>query len=138
MTTVVGVSGNRQSRVTIPLDDPELDRIGVFNAYTTGDNWNGFVVPYFTESEGKRIGAWSRLLREKTSRGEDETVEWDEERRAFIMKDPHYPHEAGAPIPSEDIIEGRWNEDAGEMVYGIGAYKWTWEIAEEGAIEALS
>lgn len=117
-------------RVTIRMGDPVLDDFGLFEAYTTGDDWNGWVTPYFTEAQGKRIARWTRMLKEKIPDGEVESVYWDETRGMFILESPEDPHEPDEPIPAEDLVEGIWVDELNDLLYGIGAYRWTWELAE--------
>lgn len=110
-------------KVTIGLGD---DEDPVFDAYTQGDSWNGWAIPFFTAEEGQRIAAWTHALAEQSPEG-IETATWDEARRVFVLEDPQYPHATGEPIPDEDIVDGVTVEDLGLTLYGIGAYKWAWE-----------
>lgn len=112
-----------QVKVMIDLGDEED---AVFDAYTRGDSWNGWTIPFFTAEEGKRIMGWMHELA-KQSPEEIETVTWDEERQAFMLDDPQYPHMIDKPIPEEDVVNGVLIEELGLTLYGIGAYKWTWE-----------
>lgn len=121
----------KKVRVTIHMGDSAVDAIGVFDAFTKGDSWNGWITPYFTEEQGKRVVAWTRATKERYPELEVETVSWDEDRQAFIMKDPQYPHPPGEPIPAEDLVDGFRVEELGLVLFGIGAYKWTWQEVED-------
>jgi hypothetical protein len=83
---------------------------------------NGWVRPWFTEAEGRRIAAWP------TTSEYDEVIEYHPERPAaerFTHIRPAYPDMASAvtaiPVP------GRPDE----YVYGIGHRYWLWaELAD--------
>jgi len=108
-------------RVTIAIGDPELDSIGTFDAFGNGDEWNGFVTPYFDEEEGKKVAAWTEAAFRKFPEGD--RVWWDEDRQIFLLigsfDESDRPREvSGMTIPAYD-----------RPVYGIGAHEWTWEVA---------
>jgi hypothetical protein len=121
------MSGWKPVRVTISMGDSEIDAMGVVDAYTRGDRWNGWVTPYFDEPQAHRVAAWTRALREKFPDLEVETVAWDDDLKAFVLEDPQYPHATGEPIPGEDIVAGIRGEEPAPVLYGIGSYKWAWE-----------
>jgi hypothetical protein len=113
--------------VTVHVGDAEIDGIGVFHAYTRGERWNGFATPFFTRAEGQRVSEWSAAMARKFGRDSVETVVWDDALASFVLESSEYLHEVGEPIPREDIVVGMEHERLGESVYGIGAYRWTWE-----------
>lgn len=110
-------------KVTITMGDD----LGQFEGFTLGDRWNGWAMPSFTKEQGLRIAEWTDALAERYPDGSVERVLWDEGQEAFVMEDPTYPHAAGEPIPEEDLVAGFWCTEVGQQLFGIGAYKWTWE-----------
>lgn len=120
----------RLVKVTIGLGDEDT----VFDAYTHGETWNGWAIPFFTVEEGQRIAAWTHELAKQAPAG-IETVTWDGPRKAFVLEDPQYPHKDGEPVPDEDIVDGVPVEELGLTLYGIGIYKWAWEtVAAASAV----
>lgn len=110
-------------QVTVDTGIPESDDFGVFEAFIDGDVWNGWVVPYFTETEGQRIARWSRLVASQSSEPtSQDVVTWDAEAGTFVIDSGAYPDQP-------EIIPGRFVEELGQTLYGIGAYRWAWEPA---------
>src|SRR4051794_22172435 len=116
-------------RVMIHQGDTEIDAMGVFDAYTLGDRWNGFITPYFTKEEGHRVAAWAEAMLSTYPPDAVETVRWDDALSAFVLESPDYPHQAGEPIPDEDLVPAVSAGEVGVDLYPIGAYRWTWDEA---------
>lgn len=120
-------------QVAIMMGD-DLDASTVFRGYTDGEQWNGWATPAFTREEGQRIATWTNALAERLPEDTVERVWWDEERQAFIMEDPSYPHVRGEPIPDEDIVSGFRCVEVDQRLFRIGTYKWTWEEVADSQV----
>jgi len=114
-------------KVTIHQGDEAVDSVGVFDAYTRGDRWNGFVTPYFTQEEGQRVVAWTDAMLRRYPPDAVETLRWDDDLSAFVMESADYPHEPGEPIPNDDIIPAVSGGELGVDLYPVGAYRWKWQ-----------
>jgi hypothetical protein len=114
-------------RVTISQGDDDIDALGVFDALTLGDSWNGWATPYFTKEEGQRIVAWVDAMLRRFPPDSIEAVRWDDAYATFVVESPDDPHEPGKPIPVEDVVESVAGE-YGLNLYAIGTYRWTWEV----------
>src|SRR5665811_2631910 len=74
-------------RVTVALGDPELDNSGTCEAFTTGETWNGWAVPYFTAAEAQKVADWSQLVaRRSVDPDAQDKVRWDSEAAAFVLE----------------------------------------------------
>jgi len=88
---------------------------GTFEAFSKGDDWNGWACPWFTYPEALRfVDAWNAPVEDR-GRG---PARYDSERALF-----------------EFTIEGetdRFEPEAidGVKLYPIGAYGWCWEECE--------
>jgi hypothetical protein len=80
--------------------------------------WNGFKVPYFTESVSDQIA--NELNGQKINNNELSKSGW-----AFNISE-------GAPETDSEIYYNQQinTTDGLKDVYGIGAFRWTWELAE--------
>ena len=108
------------------MDDPETDAAGIFNAFTDGSTWNGWLVPYFTADEGRRVAAWTGLAARNSSEPDvQDTVRWDPEGKVFVPESHAFPGE-----PEREVVEGVHVPAVGQTLYGIGGYRWTWEIVD--------
>ncbi len=105
----------------------------VFDAYTRGNSWNGWTIPFFTAEEDKRIVDWTHEMAKQSPEG-IETVIWNEERQVFVLEDLQYPHTPAKPIPEEDVLAGVSIEELGLTLSGIGSYKWTWETVATSSV----
>jgi hypothetical protein len=90
----------------------------VFEGYSQGDNWNGWVCPYFEHSVAEQI----LLACEKNN------YNWtyDLESDAFLVKGKDEPRDC-APEMFTSINIYINNKEF--VVYGIGAFSWIWEEA---------
>lgn len=99
--------------ISVTLDSYYGDPSAVFHGYTTGDDWNGFVTPFFDRAEADRISAW-------LDRVDDEMrVAWVEAADTFVVT------EGDAAYPVATMAD----DDHG-ILYGVGAYSWTWVEAD--------
>lgn len=115
--------------VTITTGNERLDAEAQFNAYTTGETWNGWIVPYFTESEGKRVAAWSvATARNAADPDVQDIVRWDEGGQSFILDSS----DASGETDSE-FVAGHYVDEIGSTLFDIGARRWTWETV--GSLE---
>jgi hypothetical protein len=104
--------------MTLKAIQVQLDeRAGPYKAYTRGDLWNGFAIPAFTQETALQI------LNE--TRG----ISWyhDDTTDSFLIRsegddlgDPPYQCQGFAAN----------TEDGPLWLYPIGAYFWTWQLAD--------
>lgn len=114
-------------RATVVMDDPETDCAGVFEAFTDGRTWNGWLVPCFSFEEGKKISEWTKLAAASSVDPDvQDMVRWDAETHAFILESRAYPDE-----PERNVIDGQYVEELGQILYDIGGFRWTWETASD-------
>lgn len=110
-------------RVTVILGDDEIDRAGAFEAFTRGETWNGWLVPYFTVAEGQKIASWTELAAASSGNPESQDiVRWDEPLKAFVIETRIYPDDP-------EVIQGHHIEELDRTLYPIGGYRWSWEPA---------
>lgn len=92
----------RLHEIQVTLDDGQA-----FPAWSAGDRWNGFAVPFFTRDVADRVAQATGLT--------------------FVDSSDAY-------VPEEDDYRGDdyrgaifagFNRD-GMHLYGIGAYEWAW------------
>lgn len=108
---------------SIRIGHPIVDQMGVFEAYSQDDDWNGWLVPAFTREAGQRVAAWTWAHSEHLPDREVEIVKWDEQRQAFLLVDAE---------GEEEIVDGFWVPELKEALFGIGANRWIWEpVAQE-------
>lgn len=82
----------------------------LFNGYTDGENWNGWVCPYFSFEEAQKIAeAHEKLLNIQTR--------YEESEDKFTFEFPDETEEYKALM-----IEGK-------KLYPIGSAAWIWEEA---------
>jgi hypothetical protein len=86
--------------------------------YTSGRTWNGWATPYFELEEAKRVAV-----------GFDECAEnpifYNKESKKFYTFGTDY---ISAEIWEEETIQ---TEDGIKHLYGIGAYSWIWDEAND-------
>src|SRR5687768_8450291 len=97
-----------------PIKVTILDEGDTYDAYTTGDRWNGFVVPYFTKDEAERVCAWLEKENE-TKPFPAENVAWDSGRGTFLVTT--YDHFTGEADRYD--VGSIFDEAVGETLYGI-------------------
>lgn len=85
-----------------------------FAAFSNGQRWNGWAVPYFELETGMRLCSLVPNL------------VYDKERDAFVWHDPDGPEDEQAVFEAASIdVEGTVHK-----VYGIGAMYWTWDLSQ--------
>lgn len=100
------------------LPNPSLG----YQAYTTGQHWNGWECPHFTFESAKKLALDMHGL------------QYDSEKDEFVCVDPEElvgPSEERFPASVIDI------EGVPTKVYAIGAWSWTWEPVEP-CLEAVN
>jgi len=96
----------------------------VFEGHSTGDLWNGWAAPVFTfEQAQKIVAAWHEQHWEAL---------YDKEQDAFVFS-VNQEFDTGK---SEEFETFPAMEIEGRKLYGIGAYVWTWEEAENSGVGA--
>lgn len=96
-----------------------LDAIqGVFEGYTDGTTWNGWVCPYFTKGVAEQILSASEVNGYSHS--------YDEQQRGFIVQ-----HRDDLDLTPEVFLaqEIEVNDQKLE-VFPIGSFFWSWESVE--------
>lgn len=87
-----------------------------YQAYSTGQHWNGWACPHFTFEAAKKLALDMHGL------------QYDSEKDEFVCADPEElvgPSEERFPASVIDI------DGVATKVYAIGAWSWTWEPAEQ-------
>jgi len=88
---------------------------GTFEAFSKGDDWNGWACPWFTYPEALRfVDAWNAPV-EDCGRG---PARYDSERDLF-----EFTIEGETDRFEPEVIDG-------VKLYPIGAYGWCWEECE--------
>lgn len=103
-----------------------LDATGdkTFSGLTTGDDWNGWATPLFTQEQGLGVVAgWQAQGWE---------ARFDEVADKFVFSINH-DFETGC---SDEFEAFPAIEVEGQKLYGIGAYSWMWEEVEEEPVGA--
>jgi hypothetical protein len=93
---------------------------GAFEAFTKGDQWNGWDCPFFTKAEGlKFVDAWNAL-------SEDKAVS-ERGLARFDMKNDCFEF-----ILSDEVDTIKAEVINGIQLYPIGAFGWCWEECNQG------
>lgn len=86
----------------------------IFAGFATGENWNGWAVPYFTFAEASRLCEFNNRL---AGCG---TLSYDAANDMFVLHDPEFP---------EEQSEFRSVMFDGQKLYSVGGMSWCWTIA---------
>jgi hypothetical protein len=93
----------------------------IFDGFTAGATWNGFVCPYFTKEVADQIAAECNAVAQEYP--DCETVTYDPERDAYALDRADYDD-------GPDYVYGQFAASIGQTVYPIGAFGWTWTEVE--------
>lgn len=87
-----------------------------FEAYSTGETWNGWKCPYFTKEVADKLMTY--LLKE----GAMEKAYYDAEKDAYVL------HVADADADEIEVWESEITKINDEIikVYPIGVFSWCW------------
>lgn len=118
-------------RVTIETGDAELDSSGQFDAFTTGETWNGWATPHFSQEQAQRVAEWSQQLRSKLGPEAADIVRWDPALEGFIIESADDTGDDHPASRDDEAIYGLFVKEVGETLFPIGAWRWTWEIVQQ-------
>ena len=114
-------------RVTFDEGDP------IFDAWTYGYHWNGFATPIFNRENADRIAAMNAAILAENPDNQEivDRITYEPEHDRYRTENPAWD------LSEPEYVKGHYAPEAGENLYAIGTYGWTWEEVTEPGQERV-